>query len=77
MSSSAAEPPASVKPKSFRVEKKAGKEKKEERERRKMLKKEKKKLKSASNEPLIEVTVNDRLGTKAKIPCRPTDTIRK
>lgn len=40
-------------------------------------KKEKKqKKKSQPEEPMIVVTVNDRLGTKASIPCRASDPIR-
>ncbi|KAJ5155919.1 hypothetical protein N7492_008722 [Penicillium capsulatum] len=50
----------------------------EEREKKKKEKKEKKEKKPAmpqSSEPMIVVHVNDRLGTKAAIPCLASDPI--
>ncbi|RAH59121.1 ubiquitin-like protein [Aspergillus piperis CBS 112811] len=52
----------SIKPKKTDSEKKEKKEKK-------------KKLKPASTEEMILVTVNDRLGSKATVPCLPSDTV--
>lgn len=40
-------------------------------------KKKKKPSAAPSNEPMIIVNVNDRLGTKAAIPCLASDPIRK
>ncbi|OJJ70043.1 hypothetical protein ASPBRDRAFT_45393 [Aspergillus brasiliensis CBS 101740] len=48
--------------------KKTDSEKKEKKEK-------KKKLKPASTEEMMIVTVNDRLGSKATVPCLPSDTV--
>lgn len=47
------------------------------RERRPADKKEKKPAAPKSSEPMIVVNVNDRLGTKAAIPCFASDRIRE
>lgn len=84
-SPAAAKPSTSTKPKASRVGKsskdKSDKEKKRKHREKKKGKEEKKRkeererLKAASSKPLMEVTVNDRLGTKAKIPIYHDDKI--
>lgn len=55
---------------------KTEREEKEERKQRKREKREKKAVAAAqSAEPMIVVNVNDRLGTKAAIPCLASDPI--
>lgn len=79
--SAPAEPSTSAKPKSYRVEK-SWKEKEDKSERKKKRREEKEKRRAEKkskqampSEELIVITVNDRLGTKAKIPCKPSDKI--
>lgn len=52
---------------------KKDKDKKEDKEKKK---EKKKKPLPVSNEPMIIVTVNDRLGTKAQIPCLASDSVK-
>lgn len=52
---------------------KKDKNKKEDKEKKK---EKKKKPLPVSNEPMIIVTVNDRLGTKAQIPCLASDSVK-
>jgi outer membrane biosynthesis protein TonB len=54
-------------------EKKERKERKERKEKKEKKEKERQK----PTEPMIIVTVNDRLGTKAAIPCLASDSVRK
>ena len=49
----------------------------EDREKKKKEKKEKKPVVPQSSEPMIVVHVNDRLGTKAAIPCLASDPISR
>jgi len=53
------------------------KDKKEKREKKNKDKKDKKDKKPKSSEPMIIVHVNDRLGTKAAIPCFASDRIKE
>ncbi|KJX94387.1 hypothetical protein TI39_contig4199g00024 [Zymoseptoria brevis] len=53
------------------AEKKEKKDKKDKKD-----KKAKKPPKSTSNEPMIVVNINDRLGTKAAIPCLASDSVK-
>ncbi|KAM3425265.1 hypothetical protein BST61_g7213 [Cercospora zeina] len=50
--------------------------KKKKKKKKKEQKDEKPKAAPVSNEPMIIVTVNDRLGTKAQIPCLASDSVK-